>query len=279
MNACDGEYSSLDVHFTSLCDNNCSFCIDKGSNFKNYTPLVDSIVSSVIDNSFHVNDVLFLGGEPCLYLDELLDCVVKIKKYTNLKVYITSSIPKSCSDNYDIFVDLLDKVDGFNISAQHYDETIADLIRGTKSTHDRQYLYKHMPYKDKCRVNLNLVRPWLCTKNSIIECLSYYDSFGFGSIKLSELQNSEEYFISFNDIFKCSLKSPYSSGCQKFIDLTNFDVNIKTPVLLKRSCFLCEESQSASFMDIVKLMKRPFRKVKNYYRVIYGDGSVKKGWI
>ena len=53
----------------------------------------------------------------------------------------------------------------------------------------------------------------------------------------------------------------------------------KTPLLLKRSCFLCEESLNASLADGVKMVSRMFSRPKNKYGVVYEDGSLMKGWI
>lgn len=52
----------------------------------------------------------------------------------------------------------------------------------------------------------------------------------------------------------------------------------KTPVLLKRSCFMCEETLKATLSDGVKVISNLFRKPSNKYGVIYEDGSLKKGW-
>jgi len=54
--------------------------------------------------------------------------------------------------------------------------------------------------------------------------------------------------------------------------------NFKTPVLLKRSCFLCEDTLKASVMDGVKTAYRMFNKPNNKYSVIYENGQLSKGW-
>ena len=171
-NCCDGIYNSLDVHFTSVCDNKCAHCVDQcyeGLHINK--PNVNAIVKTICDNSNGLDDVLFLGGEPCLYLEELIDCIEQLKEKTKLKIYVTTSVPKICYDNRNRFVYLLSLLDGLNISAQHYKEDIADMIRQTKSQYDRQTFYNSLPYKEKIRINLNIVKPYLYTKNNIIECL------------------------------------------------------------------------------------------------------------
>lgn len=279
-NCCDGIYNSLDIHFTSRCDNNCAHCVDKKYNGINQSkPDVDAIVNKVLDYQDKIDDVLFLGGEPCIYLEELLDCVQKIKEKTSLKIYVTTSIPKICFNKKELFYKLISLLDGINLSVQHYDENIADLIRRTKSKYDRQQFYRSLPNKEKIRINLNIVKPFLYTKKSLIDCLSYYNSMGFNSIKLSEIQHGKNHFISFESIFNVKMKSPYSNGCQTYIDMNEFIDGFKTPLLLKRSCCFCENSLKASFSDGIKVISKFFNKSKNTYGVIYENGSFEGGWI
>jgi len=279
-NCCDGIYNSFDVHFTSACDNKCAHCIDKCFDGMNISkPDVKAIAKTILDNKDGLDDVLFLGGEPCLYLDELVECVKKIKENSSLKVYVTTSVPKICKTNYDKFLELLDLLDGLNLSVQHYKEDIADEIRQTTSSFDRQGFYDSLPQKNKIRINLNIVKPFLYTKEDITECLRHYDSMGFSSIKLSEIQHGKDYFVSFEKTFGISLKSPYSYGCQSWLDMNEILGDFKTPVLLKRSCFLCESTLKASAEDGMKVCRKLFKTSKNKYGVVYEDGSLMKGWI
>ena len=280
-NCCDGIYNSFDVHFTSLCDNNCRHCIDKCYNGLNIPkPNVDAIVKTIVDNSEGLDDVLFLGGEPCLYLDELIDCVKQLKEKTRLKLFVTTSVPKVCYDNKEKFFKLLDLLDGLNISAQHYKEDIADEIRNVgKSKYDRQSFYNSLPHKEKIRINLNIVKPYLYTKEDLINCLNHYDKMGFNSIKLSEIQHGKDVFVSFEKVFGIKLGSAYSHGCQTYLDMNKIIKGFKTPVLLKRSCFMCEDTLKASFSDGLKVLSKWFINPKNKYGVIYEDGSLKKGWV
>ena len=279
-NCCDGIYNSFDVHFTSACDNKCAHCVDQcyeGLHINK--PNVAAIVKTICGNSEGLDDVLFLGGEPCLYLEELIDCVEQLKEKTSLKLYVTTSMPKICYDNRDRFIYLLSLLDGLNISAQHYKEEIADKIRQTKSQYDRQEFYNSLPYKHKIRINLNIVKPYLFTKEDLIDCLIHYDKMGFNSIKLSEIQHGKEYFVSFEKQFGLHLKSPYSSGCQTYIDTSKIILDMKTPLLLKRSCFMCEETLKADFSDGIKTLLSLGRKPKNKYGVVYEDGTLAKGWL
>lgn len=280
INCCDGVYNSIDVHFTSACDNRCKHCIDtRFAGLGINKPDPDAICNSVIENSDGVDDVLFLGGEPLLYLDELIECVEKIKSETNLKIFVTTSVPKVCHDKKEKFFELISLIDGINISVQHHNEFIADEIRRTKSQFDRQFFYRSLPCKEKIRVNLNIVKPFLYRRDEIEACLIHYDDMGFNSIKISEIQHGRNVFVSFADVFGLKMKSAYSNGCQTYLNMGDILPGFKTPVLLKRSCFVCEETLPATFSDGAKVLLNMFSKPNNRYAVVYGDGTTTKGWV
>ena len=279
-NCCDGIYNSFDVHFTSACDNKCAHCIDCQYDGLNICkPNIEAIANTIIKNKDGYDDVLFLGGEPCLYLQELIDCIKLIQESTDLKVFVTTSVPKICHDRRDLFEQLIKMIDGINLSVQHYDEKVADEIRRTKSQYDRQKFYNSLPHKDKIRINLNVVKPFLYTKEDLTNCLVHYDKMGFNSIKLSEIQHGKEHYISFEQTFGIKLKSPFCGGCQTYLNMDEIIPNFKTPMLLKRSCFMCEETLKASFMDGVKVLYKTINnKVDNKYGVVYENGDLEKGW-
>lgn len=278
-NCCDGIYNSIDVHFTSVCDNKCAHCIDTrycGSGISK--PDVTAISKTIIDNAHKFDDVLFLGGEPCLYLDELYQCVKTIKETTTLKVFVTTSIPKICYDKKELFYSLINILDGINLSVQHYKEEVADEIRKTVSQYDRQEFYANLPCKEKIRINLNVVKPYLYTKEDLTNCLLHYDKMGFNEIKLSEIQHGKDCFVSFEKTFGIKLSSPYYGGCQTIINTSEIIPQMKTPLLLKRSCFMCEETLNASIMDGVKTIFKAIKPSVNNYGVVYEDGTLTKGW-
>lgn len=279
-NCCDGIYNSFDVHFTSACDNKCAHCIDiKYDGFNIKKPDINAIAKTIIDKQEGYDDVLFLGGEPCLYLQELIDCIKMVQAETKLKVFVTTAVPKICYDRFDLFTELIDLVDGINLSVQSHDESVADEIRKVKSKYDRQAFYNSLPNKNKIRINLNIVKPYLYTKQDITDCLTHYDKMGFNSIKISEIQHGKEYFVSFEKTLGLNLGTPYYNGCQKYLKMDEIIPNFKTPVLLKRSCFICEETLKASFMDGAKVVSKLFAiGKKNNYGVVYENGCLTKGW-
>lgn len=279
-NCCDGIYNSLDVHFTSACDNKCAHCVDLCYDGLNISkPDVRAIAKTIIDNSCGIDDVLFLGGEPCLYLEDLVACVKELKEKTTLKLFVTTSVPKICHDKRELFIELIELLDGINLSVQHYREDAADQIRRTTSKYDRQKFYSELPYKEKIRINLNVVKPFLHTKEDLTNCLYHYDSMGFNSIKLSEIQHGKDVYVSFADVFGFKMKSAYAHGCQTYLHTEDILPNMKTPLLLKRSCFLCEDSLKASLSDGIKVLAKLVKPSTNKYGVVYENGTLTKGWI
>ena len=86
-------------------------------------------------------------------------------------------------------------------------------------------------------------------------------------------------FVSFEKTFDVKLGSPYSNGCQTYLDMEQIIPNFKTPVLLKRSCFMCEETLKATLEDGLKVISTLFSKPTNKYGVVYENGILSKGWI
>ena len=277
-NSCDGLHNSMDIHFTSHCDNKCPFCIDSTNRCtKRCVPDVDGILKTLKEQQSKFDDVLFLGGEPCLYLQELLYCVKQIKSQTSLKVYVTTSVPYVCYTKKETFFEIIKLIDALNISAQHYNETLGDEIRKSHSKYDRQKFYASLPYKDKIRITVNLVKPYFESKQEIINCLHHYDSMGFGSILLRELQHSPEYFVSFEKVMGMKLPSAYAHGCQTTIEIPG--ENFSTPIILKRSCSLVEDSVKASWDDVLKSFIKIFKAPpNNNFGVVWENGSMTEGW-
>jgi organic radical activating enzyme len=279
-NCCDGIYNSFDVHFTGTCDNKCAHCIDMRFHGVGETvPNVKNITDTIIKNKNGLDDVLFLGGEPCLYIEELIECIKILRADTDLKLFVTTSVPKVCFDKRELFCELIGLLDGINLSVQHHDESVADGIRRTTSTYDRQSFYNSLPSKDKIRINLNIVKPYLYTREDISDCLRHYDGMGFNSIKLSEIQHGEKVYVSFSDVFGIEMKSAYSNGCQTYLDVEKLLPGFTTPVLLKRSCFICEKSLTASLTDGIKAIAKMFTPTRNKYGVVYENGKLEKGWV
>ena len=113
------------------------------------------------------------------------------------------------------------------------------------------------------------------TKEKLLRTLEYLQGIGCCHIEINELQHQRESYVSFEDIMGVTYASPYANGCSTeiFID------GISAKLTLKRSCFLVEESRTASFTDLLKaLYKRFLYKKQNNFKVIYENGQVENSW-
>lgn len=310
INGCDGAHHTINIHFTKACPHSCAWCVDKDNRIPMEAkdgpvdPNVKKIVNKVIelDNMRMIGvsayeDVLFLGGEPLMYIKELIDCIKRIQlNCPALRIYVTTSLPKIIMNKRKSLDELLSLVDGLNISLQHPNDMIASMmLHADEDDYDikaielntdadidnfiwRSELMRYLSnsqYKEKIRINLNLVKPWLCTKEHIMECIDIIDQMGFGSIKLSELVGYPDGYVSFEKVFKVKLPSPYSHGCVS--DISNI-IGCKTPIYLKRACFLVEPSLKASFSDGIKAIYKRIKKPYNDFIVVNEGGFTQRSW-
>lgn len=268
-NSCDGfNCNTFNILFTSLCDNKCVGCIN-GQCKKEYIarPNVEAITKSILDNKDKLDDVLILGGEPMLFMKDVYTLVCNIKENSDLRVYITTAMPKICYDNKTLLYKIIDMVDGVNISVQHSNQELADRIRGTKSTYDRNAFYKSLPHKEKIRININLRKSLFPSRESLEKELAYWKDFG--SIKIQEMQGNTDEYISYNSLYGIKETSAYANGCS--VDLGN-------NIFLKRACYKLQPAVKKTFADKIKEKINKHRNIKINWRVLYEDGTIHRWW-
>ena len=282
VNTCDQICSELQVHFTKSCPNKCPFCIDatnRGLENKATIPHIGAIYKRILKYKDNIESVCISGGEPMLYMSDLFALIMLLKENTNLKVYVITAVPENCYKYKNLFKLILERCDGMAISPQHYNEEIADQMRGHKSTFDRQAFYAEMPYKEKVTMNINMVKPYLCEKDEILKCIEHYNKMGFKDIKLVELFNMEKMYVSFEETFDVKLKSPFGHGCKTEFDITPWIPSYEGKFTLKRTCFLVNKLLHANLSDMFKAATRKLFEKKYYFGVVYEDGSIHPYWI
>jgi uncharacterized Fe-S cluster-containing radical SAM superfamily protein len=274
-NACDGAYDSLDVRFCKVCDNKCSFCIERDGipalKMASANKLIESTIASGI------RSVLILGGEPFLYPERLLEYIKGIRLSVDT-IYITTSLPLNFIDtkyNKEI-IEIMDLINGLNVSIQSIDWEENNKILNALSNHDRLNILKllNKRWGRKIRTSINLVKGGIDTRIKLVNSLVYlHYNIGCKSIKINELQHEKDLYISYEDIMGMKLPSPYSHGCSTEIPITDGEI------LLKRSCFLVEQSREANISDLAKVIAKKWIKPCNKFAVMYEDGSIKNGWL
>lgn len=282
VNICDQIESELQIHFTKKCPNKCPFCVDAlndGLHGVALKPNVDAMYATVFEYKDKVNSIGISGGEPMIYMKELHDFITRVKSNTSLKVYIITSLPYAAYAHRNLLYEIIEMCDGLSISPQHYDEEIADKIRGHKSLYDRQAFYRELPHKEKFTMNINMVKPYLCTKEEICKCIKHYNDMGFKNIKLAELFDRDEMYVSFEKTFGIKLKSPFAHGCKTEFDITPWIPSFDGKFVLKRVCFLVNKLLHANLSDTFKAATRALFAKKYNFGVVYEDGSLHPYWI
>ena len=271
-NTCDGFYNALDVHFTYACDNNCSFCIDKMYPKNEYKLDLDKMVKAT--KKIKPDIMLILGGEPFIIYDKLCSFVNQVRQYIK-ELYITTTLPIVFKENLIKTYNIIDIIDGLNITVQSIDwEENNNILKASINYNRIKVIEKIVKkYPKKVRINLNLVKGVIDTKNKLYNVLDYFNDIGVEKVKINELQHTSKNYVSYEEIMDFKWPSPYAHGCQTYLTYKNISI------LVKRACFITEDTRRASLKDILKIILQLITlKVRQKYRVLWGDGKVTNNW-
>lgn len=283
-NACDQIYSSLDVRFTKVCDNNCPFCIEKEGLKSLGSTNVEKMIQSTIETG--IKDVLILGGEPFLEINKLLIYINGIRNFVD-KIYITTSLPRTIVNNWDVFCNIINLIDGLNISLQstNWEENNQLYCAGDMSLNRITLLKNILRETSKVRVSVNLTR---INQQKYLSYIHDLMKMNVPWIKINELQDAPDIYFSFEQLSevkqsKIKFESPYAYGCQT--NLTSEQIKRLFPsiaftgkITIKRSCFKVESSLKASLPDLWKAILNKQRKSCHTFRVLYENGMISNAW-
>jgi len=276
-NGCDGIFkeSGFNIHFCKLCDNDCKHCIDKFDKYiaTEEKPNVVKILETIDNGDYlKLNKCFISGGEPFLYMDELLHLCEELNK-RNVKCFINTALPITCYNDYDKFLRICELLSSINISVQHYDQNIADIIRNTKSNYDRNIFIKSLPnnIKNKTTLSFNIIKSLLGTKKDFVDCIKYFDNDGFQNIKFNELVGDCDDFLKIEDMLNIKLPSSYSFGCNSILDTKKYlKQKFNTTIQIKRLCFLVSEKYyNCTITDTFKIFYKLF--VEKFYKLDFGS--------
>ena len=280
-NTCDRICNELMIQLTKSCPNSCSFCIDKLNHGVHGIPDFEAIKARILEYADKSTNITISGGEPLIYINEVLDLVKFIKKYTKLNITINTSIPYECYLHKAIYNEIVENVDSILLSAQHRDQEIADKIRKSKSKFDRNAFYKELPHKEKYIVSLNIHKPYLCKLYDILRNIEFFYNLGFDNIKLAELFERPEMYVSISKILGIKLPQPFAVQCSnKNVDISHLLPNFKGNLTIKTVCFIKSKNLKANFWDLFKTATRNLFRHKTYFfGVIQPDGNIYPYWI
>jgi MoaA/NifB/PqqE/SkfB family radical SAM enzyme len=279
-NYCDGTNPGhLDVRITNLCDNACSFCIAAEGMQHARKFNLEAMLESI--KQVNPASVSIIGGEPLLFMKKLLDFMDRVKTEVPSvqHFYITTALPRTVMLQRDLFKKVFDATEVLNISLQHYkDEDNSRLMNAKQEWPRMKWLEEFLSIPgatEKVRVHLNLVRGGIDSPEAVAIALGTLREAGVKHVKLNELMNAPDEYVSFEDITGDVLPSPYSYGCS-----TKLDYLPGLEVTLKRSCWVVEPSRAATKLDLLKVMaKAEGAQNEPLPRVLYEDGELSTHWL
>lgn len=257
-NSCvNSETAGIDVKITNKCNANCAFCIEKGG----YNPEEKDVESLILaTNTLDQKIVLILGGEPLLYphLEKYLEGIKGKDIYlTTNGILLNAEIAKMLSKH----------LTAINISIHH----------STERKNAEVYNVSEYPFEgimaanrvfNRCRVpvriNCNLVKGIIETRNDIQKMVHFAEFIGANSIRFNELQNCESLYVDARELVYGLNRDPYTHGCEQTIfETENITVTIKV------TCGIVNKLKSPISDPLFKPTKR---------RVVYPDSSTHPGW-
>lgn len=282
INYCDGSNPQhLDVRITNLCDSACSFCIAaEGMKHARTFDLPAMLASAKAVQPISMS---IIGGEPFLFMKKLLAFMesVEAEVPSVQDFYLTTALPITVQRQPDLFQAVFAKTTTLNVSLNHYDADANNRILKTKQKFDRLELLGNILQEegasDKLRVHLNLSRGGIDTAIKLNTALYKLHELGVREVKVNELMNAPEDYVSFEEITGIKLLSPFSHGCSSTIEYFP-----GLAITLKRSCFVVEPSRQASKRDLLKMMAKEeagyLENKGNRASVLYEDGSLAESW-
>ncbi len=280
-NICDQILNEAQIHFTKNCSNKCPFCIDAfNKGVGTSKPDIDKIFLSVLNIKDKIDEIAVSGGEPMLYIEDLLKLVKNIKRFAKLPVTVITSMPMQCWIEKETFFEIIKVIDHLIISPQHYDQEVGDKIRHSVSLYNRDRLFEEIPYKNKVSLTLNAIKGYLDSKEDFIDNIKHFEKLGYSHFKLAEMFEHDELYVSLEDIFGFKLPKPFAYGCSnKHFDLSLYlGYKSNSDFTIKRCCFYKTHKQHASINDLLKILIRPFFSKKYFFCIIYENGEIVQRW-
>ncbi len=278
----------ISIKLTSICNGNCSFCIDRGG----YTPKKDNInIRKIVEEANKLTDyqtVIITGGEPFFVFEDLILLLEMLRPYKKRIVVNTNGSKLDVKKT----MRLNCLIDELQISIHNPDEEINNSVFGFKfnkddptTTYVHFELIKHaLKYKRFfCSINTCFNKTMKSTDLRKLEKLVYW--LGADKLRLTELKKVDDYeFVEASKFFRstdefCNRTSEelITKGCMK-----EYTTEEGIPVTVKRLCKYAKgtnaEAFSCCFINTEGQTKIDV-DTKETFKVIYADGSVYDDWI
>jgi len=259
-NFCGGNFQDwLEVMLTPHCNGRCEWCVEKQGwhpdNKTDHITLAKNIIAAGSKN------VILLGGEPTLYPD--LSSLILYLNDAGHNVYITTNGSRL---NKKFAEETLQYLHGINISIHSFDLIENHIITGI-NINKNDLLAAINSLKSagcKVRLNCNLIKNYIDSKNKINESIMFAQELGAESVRFAELKNDINKFVSLYDIYgeKYGLNDdPFLKGCNKNTVISGMPINFRQMCGWQIEC-------RPTHPNPLQVQKR----------VMYYDGIVYDGW-
>ena len=286
INFCDGvdhspeakvkELSGVAVRITSKCDSRCPFCIANADMQRVLPVNVDKMIETIKNSD--IKTLQILGGEPFLFLNNCIKLVESVQDQIE-HMFFTTAIPYTLVTQWDKFERVMKTTKNLYVSIQSVDWEKNNRLMNSKKDFNRIEILRKIVenYGDGVTVVLNLVKGGVDNYDELYYSLNFLREMGVKNIRINELQGAEDQYVNFEQIAGIKMESPYAHGCK-----TKMNIYPEVNIIVKRSCFMVEDSLGATDEDIEKLQYKLDNPEKFQWReknVLYEDGSLEFKWV
>lgn len=257
-NSCvDCKNNGVNIKITNSCNCDCDFCIEKGG-LETKTKPVETLIEAT--NLLDFESVLILGGEPLLYphLEQYL------KGIENKRIYLTTNGTLLTDEMAEMLSRYLTAI---NISIHHYtEEENRRVYKNPKYTFDniRSAIKVFNKNKIPVRINANLVKGVLDTKEKVTAMIYFARFLGANSIRFAEIQNCEDLWVDSSNLFEDLPQDPYVDGCEN--------------VVYEDEGFRATVKMTCGFVNSIRNRPNDPTRKQTTRKVIYPNGEVLDGW-
>lgn len=257
-NSCvDCKNNGVNIKITNSCNCDCDFCIEKGGLETEVKP-VETLIEAT--NLLDFESVLILGGEPLIYphLEQYL------KGIKNKRIYLTTNGTLLTDEMAEMLSKYLTAI---NISIHHYtEEENRRVYKNPNYTFDniRSAIKIFNKHKIPVRINANLVKGVLDTKEKVTSMIYFARFLGASSIRFAEMQNCEDLWVDSAKLFKGLPQDPYVDGCEQ--------------VVYENEDFRATVKMTCGFVNSIKERPNDPTRKQTTRKVIYPDGEILDGW-
>lgn len=219
-NTCDGKFkkAGIDVYFGTFCQNNCEFCIVQHSDSLNHKimawnqkPNVDKILETIryYVKKHNCTFVHFMGGEPLLFPNELLNCIERLPKEIK-QIRLATSLPLNVHKDKDLLFKILSHIDMLTVSIHSANKNMNDKMFRSHNTPEPYDLIKDISEvfpKMKVETNTVVTKNNFKNKSEIDDLVKKLHDSKVTCIRLTEVMECDKLYTELDRLINVKLNA------------------------------------------------------------------------